>query len=1574
MSTTNIYSNAFNFSSFINSGVDARTGQYTASINLTSLTPFNIKGDTYDINLNFSSFNSSQQGFGHGWNISTTFIDTQRHVLSNHTGESYKCKNMLPGAEITLTDKKLRDLRAFMVNANQFRIQSKEGLIQTIARINLSSNLAVVTSVAYPNGEIFDFTYGMLIAGRPCLTEIHHRQTNSLMLRMSYFGSTCNLIQVPDSTGQLLNIDLTYQNNLLTGVSLPYLPSARTTAGYTINYAQFANNFFCIDRFRTPSGSVEVIQYNATGIRITMSNSVPCVTGSTINPGNGQPPIITTYQYSQSTNFTGFSSGRTHIDPEQDNLYLVNGVYNYSSTESKHVGANVVSTTTRTYNRFHLLTREETTHTGKRLIKINSYNETAGVDFYRQPPNLQLVAEETIIHTDLTTHRSREERSTFLTDEWGNTLRITYPSGIQVRNEYYGINGQAGLCPADPLGFSRFIRSATKIAAYGNTPNQTTNYTWESFAPFANTLTHGNIMLVTEVRNGVLRKRYTYINSTSHRSHSLLNGVSTTLNNFTTTESFSYTFSNHSVVCVARTTGHDNTSQEGTNTVSFLTGDVLEQVDEHGVITRYEYTPTGHIAQKSISTGNSTPERKRFTYSYPTANSTNTWPMLTETDTGGVSHQYRYDGLGRVCQVLAQDDDAVISQNYNGTFREIKTRTYNSLGQVVTESDVDWAWDLNAAGLRRLTTPLSSVKHFEYDGWGNLARTTYNDGRVEIDSQDPVSKTALKGLQGLSMVQTQYNLFDEEESVSLLNVNGTVHARRTFTYDGFGRRISETDTHNHSTHFTWDHFDRRVSKTLPDGTQIDTPHSTFTDAEAVSSISVQGHQFAEAARDGLLRITRHRVGNRTLRYAYRAGGTLPETITTPDNREQIRRYAHVLNNAITQIRTSSITQDFDYGANTGKLIHAREAAVSSQLTYFPSGLLQEESTVEAGRSLSSNAYRFTMAGRVQRNRDSRDRIHTYQYDNFGRLTSTRQGAQEALYRYDSFGRKTTIDMRGTAANLVTTIRYDEFSREISRTYVSNDSSAVLTMAYTADGKISTREMQENGLVLREIFTYDNCARLSRYQCSGRNVPRNSAGTPLSEQRYHYDRWGNIIRTDSVYGSQTLSAVYEFNAADPTQLMTIIENGQRISLQYDANGNLTRDEKGQTLIYDAKNRLSEVRSANNQLVCRYRYNAHDVLISQEVPGNRHNHYFYSGKRMSNAHINNTDLTWLNDGSLCRLGHTENSHGQETHHSYGLLTNDVPNLIRSANGTQHLFSMPFGHRSLMAFIPGISGAQPDPVTGWYFLGNGYRVYNPVLMRFHSPDNWSPFGQGGINPYVYTFNDPINNVDPSGHLSDTAISSIALGAIGILMAIFTLGAAIPAVAAKSVAIATIAVKGKMGIFTATNTVVTNVFAVASAATSESNPVASRALNFTNLALGLAGIPFGFSGAVMSFFRNRGKEVAERTVSTFGTGHFISSAVGINSRYDAAMMGTSIVFAIGYASVTVEADSAEEENAELLGIAGLAFWGGGVALGLGSMARAWRHSKYIYQVTTADNVMLQDINFFSAERRRQPLVSTRL
>ncbi|MGH8463452.1 MAG: RHS repeat-associated core domain-containing protein [Pseudomonas sp.] len=79
-------------------------------------------------------------------------------------------------------------------------------------------------------------------------------------------------------------------------------------------------------------------------------------------------------------------------------------------------------------------------------------------------------------------------------------------------------------------------------------------------------------------------------------------------------------------------------------------------------------------------------------------------------------------------------------------------------------------------------------------------------------------------------------------------------------------------------------------------------------------------------------------------------------------------------------------------------------------------------------------------------------------------------------------------------------------------------------------------------------------------------------------------------------------------------------------------------------------------------------------------------------------------------------------------------------------------------------GYAGQLHENDAQWQFLGNGYRIYNPALMRFHSPDTMSPFGKGGINAHAYCTGDPVNCADPAGHFMVPILALMGLGALAM------------------------------------------------------------------------------------------------------------------------------------------------------------------------------------------------------------------
>jgi RHS repeat-associated protein len=185
---------------------------------------------------------------------------------------------------------------------------------------------------------------------------------------------------------------------------------------------------------------------------------------------------------------------------------------------------------------------------------------------------------------------------------------------------------------------------------------------------------------------------------------------------------------------------------------------------------------------------------------------------------------------------------------------------------------------------------------------------------------------------------------------------------------------------------------------------------------------------------------------------------------------------------------------------------------------------------------------------------------------------------------------------------------------------------------------------------------------------------------------------------------------------------------------------------------------------------------------------------------------------------------------------------------------------------AFL-GFNGERLDPLSGMTHLGNGYRAYNPVLMRFHCPDSLSPFGAGGINPYAYCAGDPVNRSDPSGHLSWQAILGIGLGVFGLVSAVFTAGSSI--VAAGGV-IAALETASAASLAVSAVGIAADVTAIASGATEETNPKASAVLGWVSLAAGVVGAAIGFVRAGRTL-----TAIGRRVERKFAQGFGGSSAV---------------------------------------------------------------------------------------------------
>jgi RHS repeat-associated protein len=178
------------------------------------------------------------------------------------------------------------------------------------------------------------------------------------------------------------------------------------------------------------------------------------------------------------------------------------------------------------------------------------------------------------------------------------------------------------------------------------------------------------------------------------------------------------------------------------------------------------------------------------------------------------------------------------------------------------------------------------------------------------------------------------------------------------------------------------------------------------------------------------------------------------------------------------------------------------------------------------------------------------------------------------------------------------------------------------------------------------------------------------------------------------------------------------------------------------------------SPRKTVLCRYHYDPLDRLADctpYEQPGIQR---FYCKNRLATEIQGAVRYSlFLHDDQLLAQQQRQDVKVYATL----LATDQQRSVLNALHATRPhpLAYTPYGHRPLgngLLSLLGFNGERPDPVTGHYHLGNGYRAFNPVLMRFNCPDSWSPFGEGGLNAYGYCSGDPRNRVDPTGHMFKT------------------------------------------------------------------------------------------------------------------------------------------------------------------------------------------------------------------------------
>lgn len=177
------------------------------------------------------------------------------------------------------------------------------------------------------------------------------------------------------------------------------------------------------------------------------------------------------------------------------------------------------------------------------------------------------------------------------------------------------------------------------------------------------------------------------------------------------------------------------------------------------------------------------------------------------------------------------------------------------------------------------------------------------------------------------------------------------------------------------------------------------------------------------------------------------------------------------------------------------------------------------------------------------------------------------------------------------------------------------------------------------------------------------------------------------------------------------------------------------------------------SQRQSLLCQYRYDPLDRLVNQARADAPVYQRFYCKSRLATEIQGAVHHSIIQHGDLLLAQQQRNGDDISAILLATDLQRSVLHTLEKIHQQQSIAYSPYGHRRAengLTSLLGFNGERPDPVTEHYLLGNGYRAFNPVLMRFNSPDSWSPFGEGGLNSYAYCLGNPTTSSDPTGHVA--------------------------------------------------------------------------------------------------------------------------------------------------------------------------------------------------------------------------------
>lgn len=805
-------------------------------------------------------------------------------------------------------------------------------------------------------------------------------------------------------------------------------------------------------------------------------------------------------------------------------------------------------------------------------------------------------------------------------------------------------------------------------------------------------------------------------------------------------------------------------------------GNVLSEVsdDEDAENTYYKYDNNGNVIRQQTG--------KNYTYSvYNENNELVISAALKENYTGTIPEQYNAD-LDCFDTVTYTYENGILVKSVDSKTKETVTNTYDAYGNSVKVSTVTEKDGNSTVGVVDNT----------YDIMGNLL-TSVSGEETSSYIYDKAGRTLLANEKGDctrtiydSLGRTIQEISPEDydstkDGLPAENTYTDASAGQTYKYAANGTLTSETNRLGKTTKYFYNDIGSKIREEFDIYKFYYLNHGELYQVKVANTTTVSYSYSTDGkhlllsetyANDEVIRYTYNDNGDVTAQYhnsnakpyvtyTYNADNELAEKVNTDTG----LKYVYGENNNVSVYKTSDNTlvqsysqEEFkDENANSNTefdidedgnsyIISEGNPADGTKITETHFGI--SYSSFESNRSLKytigANTVEYNYTNKFKPDGSTEDRIYTdsvsynnavaisakYTYDDKDNNTIKKYSYKESgtentvdfMNQYDDKGKVTALGYNGLSQFYI----YDN-NDQLVRVNSELDQSYTSTYAYDARGNITSKNVYDH--------TTDENITASPKETTTftyANFGWKDLLVAVNDVELTYDEIGNILS----YGDK------EFTWNSGRNLESIVDGNNNYSYTYDENGIRTsKTVNGVKTYYNTKDGviLSQTDGTNTMY---FQYDTNGTPLGFIYNGTQ---YFYMTNQMGDV-IAITD----SEGNVI---------AQYVYDEWGKLLNIYTVNEDNAEQIEVANANPLRYR----------GYYYDTETGYYYLQSRY--YDASICRFINADipeiaQMSKGIPAGTNLFTYCNNNPVNNSDPTGKISDQLVKGILGGILGALI----------------------------------------------------------------------------------------------------------------------------------------------------------------------------------------------------------------